>query len=105
MVHGQAFCIITWKPPSRGLPVSAPQGRTGQLCGFEPRNPSPVLRNQYRKASSICGRTENLVGLRSGDIHQYSEINIEKLPQYVDALRTWWVCALGTFTSTQKPIQ
>jgi hypothetical protein len=44
------------------------------------------------------------VGLSPGILHQYSEINIEKLPPYVDALRTWWVYALGTFTSTQKSI-
>jgi hypothetical protein len=34
MVHGQPFRIITWQPPSRGLPLSATRGWDGQLCGF-----------------------------------------------------------------------
>ena len=32
----QAFCIITWQPPTRKLPLSATWGHDEKLCGFEP---------------------------------------------------------------------
>jgi len=45
MAQGQAFCIISWQPPSRGFPLSTTIGCTQQLCGFEYWEPSPISNN------------------------------------------------------------
>jgi hypothetical protein len=42
MVHGQAFHIYPDNLPSSLLPLSATRLHAEQLCGFEPKEPSPV---------------------------------------------------------------
>ena len=74
IVHGQAFCIITWQRQSRGCPVSATQDRVVQLSVYVPREPSPVHscyqlnyysnikaeNRTYRRTSAVFRRREPL---------------------------------------------
>ena len=38
VIYDQACRIITWQPKSRGHPLFATRGRTGQLCVLIPGN-------------------------------------------------------------------